>query len=255
MRFQSLSTHDETTSQFDRQQINSGSQIPLPVIAPRPSTQEDQAAMQTMNAMISQGLPGGPYGFSGFPSDGQPYSSNDLRPRMRQQIVYQGSSFDSGLITPQTETPVGNVAQSPSYPLFQPHQSAGESDSVINMFQSDWSQSLPSSTTVPIGFPNGPTHGVSPTVAASPAQYWNDPTVQALLAAQADQAPQSTWPAAAQNRPYDESTAFLPSQASHGYQRRDEALHSFGPANTTTRGNLHPYGLKGNGKHQAVLPM
>ncbi len=210
------------------------------MIAPRPSNQEYQAAMQAM---------GGPYGFSGSTVDGQPYSSNDL------QIVRQGSSFDGRLITPQTEIPVGNLAQSPSYPLFQPHQSTGESDSEINVnfgFQSDWS---PSSGIVPIGFPNGPAHGVSPTVAASPTQYWNDPTMQALFADQVDQAPQSTWPATAQNRHHDESTAFLPSQANHRYQRPDEALHSFGPADTTIGGNLHPYGLKGNGKHQAIVPM
>ena len=256
-RFQPLSNQDEAVGQFGHQQVPSGIQVPLPNIAPRPSSQEDHAAMQAMNVMMNQGLPGGPYGFSGFPADGQIYTSSDLPPRMRQPFLRQGSSFDGGLVTPKSERSAGHFAESPSYPLFHPHQSTSGSDSGIDMnfpgLHSDWSQPSPPSTIAHNTYLNGPLDGVSHTVSNTPAQYYSNPAIQAMFTARLDQAPQSTFQAKTQGKFGDEFTEFSPPQASERYPHPDEALLDFGPGEPISKTNIHLSGLKGNGKHQAIL--
>ncbi len=212
-----------------------------------------------MNTVMDQGLPGGLYGLSNFTPDGQPYSSSDLPPRMRQQLVPQGIPLDGRLVTPKTDISTRNLADSPLHPLFHHHPSTGESDSGIDVsfvgFQSDWSQSSPSSSIAPNGYINGPTSGISPTVGDVTAQYWTDPAVQALFAAQVDQTPHHTWQPTAQNKPHDEYTAFLPSQPRQGYQQPDNATRNFGPTRAAITAHTQYAGLKGNGKHQARFSM
>ena len=255
--FQPLSSQDEASSQFGRQQVPSGIQIPLPNIAPRPSNQEDQAAMQAMGVTMNQRLPAGSYGYSGFSADGQTYTSSDLPPRMRQHFDRQGNSYDGGLITPKSERSIGAVAESPSYPLFQHYQSTGGSDSGIDMtfpgLPSDWSQSSPSGTVVHSTYLNGPANGVSSTIGNTPAQYYSDPAMQALFAAQLDQAHQSNWQPSTQDKCSEVHSAFLPPEANQRYQQPDEALLNLGPGEPSIKGNIPLSGLKGNGKHRAIL--
>ena len=253
--FQPSSSQGENGGQFARQHVSSGNQIPLTIIAPRPSNPDERGAVQAMNVMMGQGSTGTAYGIPGFAPDGQPYTSRDLPPRMRQHHVRQGISFDGGLMTPKTEMFTGNFAESPSHPLFQHRQSTAENDNGIDVtyagFQPDWSQSSPSSATVPTGYLDLPTNVISPTVNDTPAQFWTDPTIQALFAAQVDHLPQKTWQAAAQDKRHHEYATFLPQQASQGYQRLDETLLPFTPAEATLKTDMS--GMRGNGKHRAVF--
>ena len=157
-------------------------------------------------------------------------------------------------MTPKTDMPTGNFAESPSHPYFQQHQSTGESDSGIDMnfqgFQSDWSQSSPSSSTVPAGYMSLPASMISPMVNDAPPQFWTDPKIQAFFAAQVDHATQNTWPAAP-IRHHHEHTNFLPPPDSEGYQEPDRTLLNFGPTDATIKTDLS--GLRGNGKHRAVF--
>ena len=253
--FQPLLTHDEAAGQFGRPQDPSVIQVPLPNIAPRPSNQEDHASMQAMGVMMNQGLPGGPYGLSGFSADGQTYTSSDLPPRMREPFLRQRSSFDGGLVTPKSGGSAGQFAD--SYPLFQPHQSTGGSDSGIDMnfpgLQSNQSQSSPSSMIVHNTYLNRLSNEISPSTDSMPAQYYSNPAIQALFTAQLDQAHQSTWHPSNLDKGGDEYTAFLPAQANQRYQHPNEALLNLSPGEPFTKSNIYLSGLGGNGKHHAIL--
>ncbi len=253
-QFRTVPSQDENAGHFGRQPATSGSHVPLPFIAPRPPSQEEQAATQGMGGMY-QTLPSGQYGF-GFTPDGQSYSSSDLPPRIPQHLLRQGTSFERGFVTPKTEGSAGNLSYSPSHPHFQHHQSTGESDSGIDMnytgFQPDWSQASPASTIVPSSFMDGQTNGVSPIVGDMTTQYRTDPTIQALLDAQADQGHPTNWHSTTPNKPQDDYLASLP-QAGQRYQQPNDALLNCGPTRATIKTDSQYSGLKGNGKHQAFF--
>ena len=185
---------------------------------------------------MNPGFPSGAYGFSGFTADDQPYSTGEL-PQMRQPFAPQGS-----------------FAEPPSYPLFQKHYSAGESDSGIDRssvgFQPDWPQSSPSAP-IPSSYLNAPTNGVSPVVGDMPTQYWIDPATQALFAAQARP---NTWQTTGETKLHNDP-AFVHPQASQTYQPLDEAHFTSNHTKPTIVTNVPLSGLKGNGKHQAFLHM
>lgn len=130
-QFHQFSNRDPATGQFTQLQSISTSQVPLPVIAPRPSAPDEILGPNSTTGVAGYGISGESYNSYSYPYNTRQYIGNELLPRMQQGFQPRAASQDEqdAYIPEQI---VANSLGSYSYSTF-PKLAAGESDSGIEM--------------------------------------------------------------------------------------------------------------------------
>lgn len=160
--FHQFSNRDPATGQFTQLQSISASQVPLPVIAPRPSAPDDFFGPNSTASIAGYGISGESYNSYNYPYDTRQYIANELHPHMQQSFQPRAASQDEQ-DTYIPDQSVANSLGSYSYSDF-PKLGAGESDSGIDMSHSGLlSQSSTPSNPSLVVFSGHGRYGASPT--------------------------------------------------------------------------------------------
>lgn len=139
LQFHQLSNRDPATGQFTQLQSISTSQVPLPVIAPRPSAPDEILGPNASAGIARYGISGESYNSYSYPYNTRQYIGNELLPRMQQgfqpRAASQQDEQDAYIPIPipiPEQTVANSLGSSYSYPTF-PKLEPGESDSGIEM--------------------------------------------------------------------------------------------------------------------------
>lgn len=153
----------------------STSQIPLPVIAPRPSALDDFLGPNSTAGIAGYGICGESYNSYGYPYDTRQYIGNQSHPHMQQGFQPRAASQDEQ----DAYIPEQIVANPYSYSTF-PKLGAGESDSGIDMSHPGLSSqsSTPSNPSLVVFSGHG-RYGASPTnsTVSRPSAADNSPLI------------------------------------------------------------------------------
>lgn len=161
-QFHQFSNRDSAASQFAQLQSISASQVPLPVIAPRPSAPDDFLGPNSTAGMVGYGISVEPYNLHCYPYDTRQYTGNELDPHMQQTFQPRAASQDDQDAYIPEQNAANSLGPHP-YSAF-PKFGAGEGDSGIDMSHLGLSsQSSTSSNPSLVAFSGHGIYGASPT--------------------------------------------------------------------------------------------
>lgn len=243
-RFHQFSNRDPATGQFT--QLQSTSQVPLPVIAPRPSASDDFLGPNSTAGIAGYGISGESYNPYNYPYDTQQYTGNELNSNMQRSFQPRAASQDEqDAYIP--DHGVANSSRSYPYSAF-PKLGAGESDSGIDMsYPGLSSQSSTPSNPSLVVFSGHGRYGASPTKGTVSRPCESDVSPQILYPNPSSVVSPDLWPKPAPGGYHD------PWPSTISPQPVDALTLPAENTNITANNRLRAQVFEGNGKCRLLL--